>query len=314
MTTKTKILLLASITLALVAYFFVAKNSAQHQQTNNLPPTPKQTAPVSASNVTDKAPKPLNNTHTDTTNQPLKELYFPEVELHGGLAKHIDELREKYNQGDLEAGFILARGLERCMGAITTKEELERSFQNLESVQKSQFFDDERMAQEKERLSQLFDFCEGMPKVDVWDHFEVLQTTALRGSIAAQTDFVHSIFPTDVEKDGHLYTPEERAQLIEIKNNYDHFIENAAHHGSMRAISTMVMINMPHTRNDLVKALAYNFAFLELTRNDNYYQIHQEKEQELINQMSQQDVEKARERSQEIIEIINKNGSIYRIQ
>ncbi len=306
------------VILASLGYFIFAPKTDQATESEQPKPVQIKHPKAKPEPAPEQTPKPKLTTKAapkekvDHSNQPLIEKTFPETELQGGLAQHLDDLIQRYENGDLDAGYVLAVNLKRCISAVSSKEALNKAYEDLDKVKTSQFFDEQRRVQAKENRSQEFYYCEGVPKELTSQYFEILQNTAEQGSIAAQTYFVGTITPTFPEKIDHQFTDEELQQLSVIREQYYRFLENAAHQGSFRAMLRVVVTNQPHLDNNPVKSLAYNLAILDLTTNDHTYAGHTEISNRLMAKMTPEQISQARDMSKEIIEIIRQNGTIYR--
>ena len=133
----------------------------------------------------------------------------------------------------------------------------------------------------------------------------------MAGYLPAQHWFgetITTIYPEQL----HDYTPEDQQQLIEIKRQHEHFIDNAARHGSVYSIGSIIVLNLPHmTHGDLVRALGYNDVFLQLTKYQANYERHKGYEQKLRSILTPQQIAQAGAIRDQLLADILRNGTIY---
>ncbi len=315
---KQQLTVLALVILASLGYFTFAPKTDQATESEQPKPVQIKHPKAKPEPAPEQTPKPKLTTKAapkekvDHSNQPLIEKTFPETELQGGLAQHLDDLIQRYENGDLDAGYVLAVNLSRCHGVSESKSDLAKGFENVDKMERTEIFTEDRLTQAKQKMSDRYYYCEGVPKELIDQDFEILQNTAELGSIAAQTQFVSITSPTYPEKIDYPFTEEEIQQLAVIREQFYRFIENTAHQGSLHAMLKMVTINKPHLGNNPVKSLAYNLAILDLTNSDHMYEMCTNISERLMAKMTPEQISQARDKSKEIIGIIRQNGTIYR--
>lgn len=308
----TNILFPLGIVAIAIAFFAFNQDEPNEVSTADMKqPVVDTPAPTLTSEITPTQKSLPRETEQTNTNGGLIEKPLPNTELAGYLADHLDKLFELYHAGDLEAGYVLAMNLKRCNGAVTTVDTLNSEVNGLYTMKDKGITTQKNIDRRKHEIEESYYFCKDVPKEISAQYFDVLETTAQRGSIPAQTIYSITVNPIDVDTYPHELTHEQRIKLIEVNRRFNHYMENAANSGSMMALNSMVINHLAHNQNDLVKALTYNLALIDLTKNDGLYAMHLKFKEQLISQMTSEQADLAQKQSKAVIARILKSRVIY---
>lgn len=250
--------------------------------------------------------KVVDNESTSEVLPPLVEKTIPKIQQDGRLIDKLDELIAQYKQGSLDAGYLIALNLKYCLDAPTTPEALEKLLQEHNEARHDNY-----VTSEQER----FTYCEGVSLATRQSHYTYLEELIDKKYPPAQEHFSNLSPPymlTDSFK--QLSEKEKQAHYKAHWQKANQLLLESAEGGNLLAVlylSTNYQSGY-HIEKDLVKALSYNIALLDLTTDSGIHNTFSERNQKLRQSLSTTELELAIENSQNIIRKINRNGKLYR--
>ena len=158
----------------------------------------------------------------------------PKWRFDGVLIDHFTELKQRAEQGDVEANYLIAQNLKYCFNAPLDAEALEATL--AESYEFSDAGDTQNRALEK------YEYCQGLDLATRRSFYSYLAEAAENGSAYAQQTFagltpefyMKSQFPDKLS----------RAEFIKNRDNFKQrktaFLEQAAKQGSEQALMSLV--------------------------------------------------------------------------
>lgn len=270
---------------------------SKHQ--TQLPELPK---PVS----TAIAPPIENITHAQI--KPMQIKQRPKWKLTGDIKAQLKQLQTATAKGDHRAGYRLAMNYKYCYTAASDEKQL------AEKLQQADDFADSGKA--INRIEQKYQYCQSISLTQRQTYIDQLIDAANNGQVAAQ-EVIGTITPEqymqlqnsqNLERNQYIA---KRDQFIEQKLQ---LLENAAHHGSIKAL--MKLSNMQHSQNygpnGYTKAYAYNQIILELTEDNDVHNRYSWFQQKMFDQLDPQEIEQALEITETWLDKIRRNGTIYR--
>lgn len=231
----------------------------------------------------------------------------PNWKILGRLSEQISALKLRFENGDLVAGYILAMNLRYCWDNPLNQHDFDRRIQNEEATNAS-----EALIQ---RLKSKYEKCQGVTHKQQQQFYHFMRSTAEQGFVPAQENYSQFTPEFFMSSQEHEALPRDqyiakREQFIAEKL---HFLNQAAEHGSLKAIAKLA--NLYYSQNygsqGWVKAFAYNQVILAFTDNNALYQRNQWYIEKLMPSLSAQELAQAQARSEKIIHAINQNGTLY---
>lgn len=268
----------------------------------------------------------LNDKISTKTSQKLEEKSFkspainrqtsPSFKQHskwqikGKLNQQIERLASLFTQGDLNAGYSLAMNLKYCLNAPLSQQAYDQQLELAQSSNESiQFIDN---------LTAKFDKCQGIEPSQTQQFYHYLHASAEQGLVAAQEQF--SQITAEFFMTSQQYHALARDEYIATRDNFIKtkldFLIKASEHGSLKAMVTLS--NMYHSQNygakGRVKAHAYNQVILNFTDNNKLYRRYQWYIERSSKYLSPEELALAQKITDNISQLINNNGTLYRVQ
>lgn len=227
--------------------------------------------------------------------------------LNSPLSAQINILKDRFSQGNAEAGFLLGANLRYCLSAPADQSALDAKLKQI-----SEFSD----AQESsERENRRFDYCKDIPVSQREQYFDYLFDSALAGFVQSQ-EYIGTI-PAEQYMRNQASNEISRDEFIAIRNEFNQhkiaFLEAASKRGSLTALTRLS--NMFNSQNygtgGKEKAFALNQIILELTDNNEIYNRYTWLQQRLQTQLSIEDVDHAYVMAEQWLGEIHTNGTLY---
>lgn len=286
--------------------FFMATNNSNQKQTPQISDTQEpgltalttESEPVTQPNANPATPEPAEQLlvieRTD---------WKPDQPLHTQLT----ELKNKADQGDLQAAYVLAMNLRFCSAAPLDETDLEERLQ-----QAYQYKDDGvAIANIKER----YEFCEGIDQQLRNEFYAYLETAAKAGYIYAQEEmatvtpelFMQLAGATELTREAYI---QKRDDFIQLQLSS---LESASQHGSINALITLSA--MHHSQNygaeGRATSYAINLLILELTDDNELQSRYSGFVQRRQSELTPEQIAQALELSQQWLATIKANGTLY---
>ena len=287
--------------------FFIATNNSsiqpQTQQSSDIQePHP---APLAVEN---KVAADLNS--SPTAPDPAEQLVVIERtdwKLDQPLRTQLTRLKNRADQGDLQAAYSLAMNLRFCSMAPLDETDLEARLQ-----QAYQYKDDGvAITTIKER----YEFCAGVDQQQRSEFYAYLETAAKAGYVYAQEEmatvtpelFMQLAGATELEREAYI---QKRDDFIQLQLS---LLESASQHGSIKALITLS--NMHHSQNygehGRAKSYTFNLLILELTDDNELQSRYSDFVQRRQPELSPEQIEQALAMSQNWLAMIKANGTLY---
>ena len=300
-----KLLALSLVLLICGGLVFIATNSSstQPQQISDIQepnPTPLALGSevVTKPNSSPAAPEPVEQ---------MVVIERTDWKLDQPLQTQHTRLKNRADQGDLQAAYMLAMNLRFCSTAPLDETDLDARLQ-----QAYEYKDDGvAIADIKER----YEFCAGINQQQRDEFYLYLESAAKAGYVAAQEEmatvtpelFMQLAGATDLERDAYIQKREDFIQLQLF------LLESASRHGSIRAL--IRLSNMFHSQNygeqGRAKSYALNHLILELTDDNELQSRYSWFLQRRHSELSPEQIEQALALSQQWFAIIKANGTLY---
>lgn len=244
---------------------------------------------------------------TSATNGQLMEMKRPNWKLEEPFITHVEGLEIEAAKGDNIARYVLALNLRYCYYSPLDAESLEVK---LEEVQG--YSDGDTSA---DRIKEQYEYCAGVEQDQRSQFYTYLESAALDGFVAAQEEvgsitskfFMQSQGYEKLERDAYIHKRDSF-----IQQQYE-LLEQAAKNGSVKALISLS--NIHHSQamggNSQIKSFAINQLILELTKSNQLYNRYSWFKEKQYKQLSPEQVETAINMSEEWLEIINSNGTLY---
>ena len=113
------------------------------------------------------------------------------------------------------------------------------------------------------------------------------------------------------------YEDLKREEFIIMRDNFIEqkigFLERAAQNGSIKALVRLSRMNLTQKfgENGYVKSFGFNQLILELTQNNEIYNRYSRYQQKLHSQLTSEEIDNAFAMSEEWLEVIKANGTLY---
>lgn len=311
---KLSILLLILITgLAIFIINLNDEASAEHSpnlgfissNTQILEPTIKTEDIISTSTDTPNTKGTLEGASTE--NGQMIVMHRPVWKFDENLIVHIAKLKIASSNGDHEASYILAMNLRYCYPSPADDIALEKK---LEEV--SDFSDSERAVG---IILERYEYCLGIVQKERSQFHKYSEAAANNGYVPAQEVIARTTSESFMESQGYDYL--EREEFITMRDNFVKqqvvFLEQAAKNGSIKALTRLSRLNRSQKLggNGYAKSFAFNQLILELTQNNKIYDRHSRYQQKLHSQLTPKEIDDAFAMSEEWLEIIKANGTLY---
>jgi hypothetical protein len=244
---------------------------------------------------------------TDATNGQLVEMKRPNWKLEAPFITHIEGLEIDAAKGDNIARYILALNFRYCYYSPLDAESLEVKLEEVQGYSDGDTSLD--------RITERYEYCAGLKQEQRSQFYTYLESAALDGFVAAQEEigsitskfFMQSQGYEKLERDAYI---QKRDRFIQ--QQYE-LLEQAAKNGSVKALISLS--NIHHSQamggNSQIKSFAINQLILELTKSNQLYNRYSWFKEKQYKQLSPEQIERAINMSEEWLEIINSNGTLY---
>ncbi len=284
-------------------FFIATNNSTQTQQSSDIQePSP---APLAAEN---KVAADLNSSQAAL--EPAEQMVVIERtdwKLDQPLRTQLTRLKNRADQGDLQAAYSLAMNLRFCGMAPLDETDLEARLQ-----QAYQYKDDGvAIADIKER----YEFCAGVDQQQRAEFYAYLETAAKAGYVYAQEEmatvtpelFMQLAGATELERGAYI---QKRQDFIQLQLS---LLESASQHGSIKALITLS--TMHHSQNygehGRAKSYAFNLLILELADDNELQSRYSWFVQRRQSELTPEQIEQAQALSEQWLAMIKANGTLY---
>lgn len=237
----------------------------------------------------------------------LRIITQPNWHISGRLSEQMSVLQSQFEAGDLTAGYILAMNLRYCWNSPFNQHEFDTRKQTQQETHAS-----DAMLQ---HLEDKYEKCQGIELKQQKQFYHYMRLAAEQGFIPAKESFAQLYAEFYMTSQGHVSLP--RAEYIAMReqfiNTKINFLTQAAEHGSIKAMTTLAKLyySQNYGPHGWVKAFAYNQAILAFTEDNALYQRNQWYTEKLIKSLSAQELADAQAISENIIQAIKQNGTLY---
>jgi hypothetical protein len=302
-----KLLALSLVLLICGSLFFIGNNNSSTQ------PQTRQSSDIQEPNpaplaVENKVAADLNSSPEEP--EPAEQMVVIERidwKLAEPLRTQHTRLKNRADQGDLQAAYILAMNLRFCGMAPLDETDLDARLQ-----QAYEYKDDGiAIADIKAR----YEFCEGINQQQRDEFYFYLETAAKAGYVAAQEEmatvtpeqFMQLAESTELEREAYI---QKRQEFIQLQLS---LLESASQRGSIKALITLS--NMYHSQNyganGRAKSYALNLLILELTDDNELQSRYSWFVQRRQSELTPEQIEQAHTLSQQWLATIKANGTLY---
>ncbi len=231
----------------------------------------------------------------------------PKWRFDGVLIDHLTELKQRAEQGDAEANYLIAQNLKYCFNAPLDAEALEATL--AESYEFSDAGDTQNRALEK------YEYCQGVDLATRRSFYRYLAMAAEKGSAFAQQTFA-GLTPEFYMKSQF---PEKlsRAEFIKNRDSFKErktvFLEQAAKQGSEQALMSLASMYYSEQvgEHSAAKAYAINRLIMEITQNNDVYNRYAWFEQRQYPTLSDEELSIANNFFEQWLLQIKQNGTLY---
>lgn len=231
----------------------------------------------------------------------------PKWRFDGVLIDHLTELKQRAEQGDAEASYLIAQNLKYCFNAPLDAEALEATL--TESYEFSDAGDTQNRVLEK------YEYCQGVDLATRRSFYRYLVMAAEKGSAYAQQTFA-GLTPEFYMKSQF---PEKlsRAEFIKNRDNFKErktvFLEQAAKQGSEQALMSLASMYYSEQvgEHSAAKAYAINRLIMEITQNNDVYNRYAWFEQRQYPTLSDEELSIANNLFEQWLLQIKQNGTLY---
>lgn len=281
--------------------------------TNNSSTQPQQISDIQEPNPTPLAlelevvTQPNSNPAAPDPAEQMVVIERTDWKLDQPLRTQLTRLKNRADQGDLQAAYSLAMNLRFCSMAPLDETDLEARLQ-----QAYQYKDDGvAIADIKER----YEFCEGINQQQRDEFYAYLETAAKAGYVYAQEEiaavtpelFMQLADATELERGAYI---QKRQDFIQLQLS---LLESASQHGSIKALITLS--NMHHSQNygehGRAKSYAFNLLILELADDNELQSRYSWFVQRRQSELTPEQIEQAQALSEQWLAMIKANGTLY---
>lgn len=237
----------------------------------------------------------------------LKVMHRPIWKFADGFKVHLDGLLRAAAGGDIQARTMLGLNFLHCYNTPADQGALEVKLEGVYELNDGGLSAD--------RISERYDYCEGVHPQQRAQFFEYLDVAAQDGDVIAQ-EVIGSITP-EFFMYSQGYEKLDREEYIALRDGFMErkieYLEQAAKNGSIRALIRLSSMNFAQNigADGQVMAFAINNVVLELTSNNEVYNRFSWFVQRQYEQLSPEDIDRASEISDQWLTQININGTLY---
>ena len=267
--------------------------------------TPSTSQTTIVEPITKKIEKNSSKLTTDEL-PPLIEKRVPVMDTHGRLIDKLDELISQYKKGSLEAGFLIALNLKKCLDTPATPEEIEKLITDHNHPHYDNYIAQERVS---------YDYCYGVDKVTRQTYYKYLQELVDKEYPPAQ-EHIGNVTPPFMETDEfEKLSKKEKQKYYELdRKQTNELLHKSAEGGYLVAVSHLSNNYKTGFRveKNWVKSLTYNMVLQDLTTDSWVQDTSNKINKELRQKLTPKQINTATENSIKIINKIKLNGKIYR--
>ena len=207
--------------------------------------------------------------------------------LSTSLIEQLNQLEMFAREGNVRAAYLLAQNLRYCFYSPVD----EQTYQMRVSSALENNEDDRFLV----TLNEKYEYCQGVNQTYKNKFVEYLALAAKSGNVNAMVDYgsAHTELLVKIKSETES-TLNTRTQVLADQQKY---LTVAAQHGNVKAIARLAddLWRQKFGHNDGVLALAYLYLVLELTTDSQIYSRYEWLEQRMIERLSLNEVEQARE-------------------
>lgn len=298
--------LLLALLIGCGLFFMATNNNINQKQTPQISDI-QESNPTPLALGSEVATQPNSNPAAPEPVEQMLVIERTDWKLDQPLRTQLTELKNKADQGDLQAAYVLAMNLRFCGMAPLDETDLEARLQ-----QAYQYKDDGVAIA---NIKQRYEFCEGINQQQRDEFYAYLETAAKAGYVYAQEEiaavtpelFMQLADATELERGAYI---QKRQDFIQLQLS---LLESASQHGSIKALITLS--NMHHSQNygehGRAKSYAFNLLILELADDNELQSRYSWFVQRRQSELTPEQIEQAQALSQQWLAIIKANGSLY---
>jgi hypothetical protein len=284
-------------------FFIATNNSTQTQQSSDI----QEPSPTPLALELEVVTKPNSNPAAPEPAEQMVVIERTDWKLSQPLRTQLTRLKNRADQGDLQAAYSLAMNLRFCGMAPLDETDLEARLQ-----QAYQYKDDGvAIADIKER----YEFCAGVDQQQRAEFYAYLENAAKAGYVYAQEEiatvtpelFMQLAGATELERGAYI---QKRQDFIQLQLS---LLESASQHGSIKALITLS--TMHHSQNygehGRAKSYAFNLLILELADDNELQSRYSWFVQRRQSELTPEQIEQAQALSEQWLAMIKANGTLY---
>ncbi len=231
----------------------------------------------------------------------------PNWRFDGVLIEHFTELKQRAQQGDAEANYLIGLNLKYCFNAPLDEQALE--------VKLAEIYEFSDAGDIQSHVLDKYEYCQGLDLATRRSFYSYLAEAAENGSAYAQQTFA-GLTPEFYMKSQF---PEKlsRAEFIKNRDSFKErktvFLEQAAKQGSEQALMSLASMYYSEQvgEHSAAKAYAINRLIMEITQNNDVYNRYAWFEQRQYPTLSDEELSIANNLFEQWLLQINKNGTLY---
>lgn len=300
-----KLLAMSLVLLICGGLVFIGTNnsSTQPQQISDI----QEPTPTPLAQELGVVTKPYSNLAAPEPAEQLIAIARQDWKLDPPLQAQLTELKNRADQGELQAAYVLAMNLRFCTSAALNEADLDARLQQAYDYQD----DGLAIANIKER----YEFCAGIDQQQRAEFYTYLESAAKAGYVPAQEEmatitpelFMQLAGATELERGAYI---QKRQDFIQLQLS---LLESASQHGSIQALITLS--TMHHSQNygehGRAKSYAFNLLILELTDDNELHSRYSDFVQRRQSELTPEQIEQAQALSEQWLAIIKANGTLY---
>lgn len=231
----------------------------------------------------------------------------PNWRFDGVLIDHFTELKQRAQQGDAEANYLIGLNLKYCFNAPLDEQALE--------VKLAEIYEFSDAGDIQSRVLDKYEYCQGLDLATRRSFYSYLAEAAENGSAYAQQTFA-GLTPEFYMKSQF---PEKlsRAEFIKNRDSFKErktvFLEQAAKQGSEQALMSLASMYYSEQvgEHSAAKAYVINRLIMEITQNNDVYNRYAWFEQRQYPTLSDEELSIANNLFEQWLLQIKKNGTLY---
>lgn len=303
------------VVLLFVMYIYFSQEAAifatNSESSNDIKTTQKVVAQVSM-----PATKPDTSLLADETAEQGSEVNdsheliiknTPNWHFDGVFIDHFTELKQRAQQGDVEANYLIAQNLKYCFNAPLDEQAFEEKL--------AEIYEFSDAGDIQSRVLDKYEYCQGVDLATRRSFYSYLAEAAENGSAYAQQTFA-GLTPEFYMKSQF---PEKlsRAEFIKNRDSFKErktvFLEQAAKQGSEQALMSLASMYYSEQvgEHSAAKAYAINRLIMEITQNNDVYNRYAWFEQRQYPTLSDEELSIANNLFEQWLLQIKQNGTLY---